>query len=119
MKRRILINVDESTKCRFGAINCLQQATTRNDYDVPMCRNCFNIWDKLRDRNTAELTNGKKVQIPMSLIGDPHNDDEINAKQDISWDDAWLEMAKKKKARWLVGETDDDEPTDEFYCGEY
>lgn len=81
MKRKILINVDESTKCRFGAINCLQQATTRNDYDVPMCRNCFNIWDKLRDRNTAELTNGKKVQIPMSLIGDPHNDDEINAKQ--------------------------------------
>jgi hypothetical protein len=118
MKRKILINVDESTKCRFGAINCLQQATTRNDYDVPMCRNCFNIWDKLRDRNTAELTNGKKVQIPMSLIGDSHND-EINAKQDISWDDAWLEMAKKKKARWLVGETDDDEPNDEFYCGDY
>ena len=117
MKRRILIGVDESPKCRFGAINCLKQATTRNDYDVPMCRNCFNIWDKLRDRTQTRLTSDTKVAIPASLLGDPHNDDEINAKQEISWDDAWLEMAKKKKGRSL--ETDDDEPTDEFYCGEY
>ena len=34
----------------------------------------------------------------------------------IDWDEAWLEMVRKKKSSSIE---DDDEPTDEFYCGNY
>jgi len=94
MKRRILIGIDESTKCRFGAHNCLKEASTENVYGVPMCEHCFNIWNQLRDRNDGRVRYAQMI----SLRRDP-SDSKPNIEQ--------------KKS------SEDDEPTDEFYCGEY
>ena len=100
MKRRILIGIDETPmtheSCRFGAVNCLKKASIRNTYKVPMCKNCYNIWDKLKDgKNGVEYTDGDKVQIPNSCL-------------------EFSPLFNKE-----VSPEDDDEPTDEFYCGDY
>ena len=98
MKRRILIGIDETTttheSCRFVAHNCLKNATTKNAYGVPMCEHCFNIWNKLRDRNDGKVRYAEMIPLHRSPSHQKPN-------------------TKQKES------SEDDEPTDEFYCGEY
>ena len=75
---------------------------TKNDYGVPMCRPCFNIWDKLRCRYSTDTTNRSrsygKVLIPTSCI-------EPNPSED-------------SKPTLKLGETKTERPeNDDFFCG--
>lgn len=99
MKRKILIGINETParlKCKFGAVGCLKEASTKNTFDVPMCKFCFNIWNKLRDNTQTEFTHHKKVQIPISLVSDEVVKTFLKAKSD-----------------------DEEDMKDEFYCGDY
>ena len=98
MKRRILIGIDEATatheSCRFVAHNCLKKASTKNAYGVPMCEHCFNIWNQLRDRDDGKVRYAEMISLRRN---------DLNLKPNT----------KEKES------SEDDEPTDEFYCGEY
>ena len=96
MKRRILIGIDETTatheSCRFVAHNCLKIASTKNAYGVPMCEHCFNIWKQLRHRD-GRVRYAEMISLRRNALNPKPNTEEK--------------------------ESSEDEPTDEFYCGEY
>lgn len=97
MKRRILIGIDETAtpheSCKFVAHNCLKIASTKNAYGVPMCEHCFTIWNKLRDRHDGRVRYAEMISLRRNALNPKPNTEEK--------------------------ESSEDEPTDEFYCGEY
>jgi len=100
MKRRILIAIDDPVveKCKFGSIYCKKEAVTKNDYGVPMCRPCFNIWEKLTSEFDTDVTNWGGVLVPKSCLEpSPSGDSEPSLK---------------------LGETKTERPeNDDFFCG--
>ena len=98
---------EEPETCRFRAIGCTIKATTRNDWNVAMCDTCHTIWQQLRNETTTQYTNGKRFMIPVDLMG-KEMAKHIRAGKSVP----------KMQLRELPKE-EDDEPTDEFYCGEY
>tara|TARA_B100000902_G_C26818907_1_gene672916 strand:+ start:94 stop:432 length:339 start_codon:yes stop_codon:yes gene_type:complete len=108
IKRRILAPPKEEPEtCRFRAIGCKIKATTHNEWDVAMCDTCHTIWQQLQNETTTQYTNGKRFMIPVDLMG------KEMAKQIRSG-----KTVPKMRLRELPKEKDD-EPSDEFYCGEY
>jgi hypothetical protein len=98
MKRKILIAIEpEIEKCKFGSIYCKEEAVTKNDYGVPMCRPCFNIWEKLTSEFDTDVTNWSGVLVPKSCL-----------------EPSPSEGSKPKK----LGETKTERPeNDDFFCG--
>ena len=112
IRRKVLISIDddEIENCRFRAIGCTIKATTRNDWDVAMCDTCHTIWQQLRNETTTQYTNGKRFMIPVDLMG----------KEMAKHIRAGKPVPKMKLREPLpLPKEEDDEPTDEFYCGEY
>lgn len=88
----------EVEQCKFGSIYCKKDAVTENDYGVPMCRTCFNIWDKLRRNDGAEPTNYSKVLIPKPCFAPNPSED--------------------SKPTLYLGERKTERPeNDDFFCG--
>lgn len=53
-----MISIDDDKKeiCRFQAVGCTIEATTRNKWGVAMCKNCYGVWNSLRP-NTMDSQN--------------------------------------------------------------
>ena len=105
MKRRILIPIDpEVEKCKFGSIYCKKEAVTKNDYDVPMCQPCFNIWEKLTSEFDTDVTNWSGVLVPKSCLEPRPSEDFLN------WENG--------KPTLKLGKTKTERPeNDDFFCG--
>lgn len=65
IKRKILISIDDDKKetCRFQAVGCTTEATTRNKWDVAMCKNCYGVWNSLRPNNTDPQRRYPKMKL--------------------------------------------------------
>jgi len=95
-KRRILMPKNKSQEtCRFQAVGCTELATTHNKWDVAMCKNCYGVWNSLRPNFL--LKNGTPFERRPKMILRP----------------------KKNYDSGELAKEEDDEPSDEFYCGEY
>ena len=64
IRRKILISTkDETETCRFQAVGCTKEATTRNKWDVAMCKNCYGIWNSLRPNNMDTQSRYPKMRL--------------------------------------------------------
>tara|TARA_B100000575_G_scaffold146072_1_gene116580 strand:+ start:1513 stop:1785 length:273 start_codon:yes stop_codon:yes gene_type:complete len=65
IRRKVLISIDDVGKeiCRFQAVGCTTEATTRNRWAVAMCKNCYGVWNSLRPNNVDPQRRYPKMRL--------------------------------------------------------